>query len=146
MKQLMTNTSVNKRFNARRTGLRFALMLLVVLLGSSVSSLFAQAWVGKHNLSSSAYQSEYTKLKKKGYRLTSVTGYTISGKVRFAAVWVKKSGPSLAARHNLTSSAYQSEYTNMSKKGYKIVYVSGYSVKGSPRFAAIWHKKADRHR
>jgi CubicO group peptidase (beta-lactamase class C family) len=122
-----------------RTVFRVAVMAFLVMLVSN--PVWAQAWTARHNLSSSAYQSEVNKWVKKGYRVTYVSGYTDSGKERYAALFEKKSGAPWVARHGLSSSAYQQEYNNWSKKGYRLTHISGYSVKGSPKFAAIWEKK-----
>ena len=65
----------------------------------------------------------------------------IKGKPRFAAIWYKKSGPSPVARHNLSTSGYQSEFNKWMKKGYRLTHVSGYTDNGKPRYAAIWQKK-----
>jgi CubicO group peptidase (beta-lactamase class C family) len=46
------------------------------------------------------------------------------------------------ARHGMTSAGYQSEFNTHVGNGYRLTHVSGYDVAGSPRFAAIWEKKA----
>lgn len=44
------------------------------------------------------------------------------------------------ARHLLTSSAFQSTFDSLVHDGYKLTYVSGYTLNDDPRFAAIWEK------
>jgi hypothetical protein len=44
------------------------------------------------------------------------------------------------ARHNLNAAQYQTEYDSLSRQGYRLVQVSGYSVNNDTRFAAIWDK------
>jgi CubicO group peptidase (beta-lactamase class C family) len=46
------------------------------------------------------------------------------------------------ARHGMTSSQYQSEFNNLTSQGYRLTYVSGYTVNDQERFAAIWEQKA----
>src|SRR5262245_19574966 len=46
------------------------------------------------------------------------------------------------ARHGMTSSQYQSEFNMLGSQGFRLVYISGYTVNDEPRFAAIWEKKA----
>jgi Bacterial tandem repeat domain 1 len=42
----------------------------------------------------------------------------------------------------MTSSQYQSEFNNLTSQGYRLTYVSGYTVNDQERFAAIWEQKA----
>jgi hypothetical protein len=45
------------------------------------------------------------------------------------------------ARHRMTSDQYQSTFNDLVGQGYRLNYVTGYTVSNSPRFAAIWEKK-----
>ena len=108
-------------------------------------------WVARHRMGASKYQEEYNKWKRAGYRLVDVDGYQLNGKSRFAAVWVKKSGPALATHHNMTSEQYQAKSNYYVSRGYRTTHVSGYAVGGKDYYAAIWEKKggkkwAARHR
>ena len=97
--------------------------------------------VAHHGLSPQKYQAAFNDLTGKGYRLTYVNGYAVNGKPYYAAIWEKTSGPAYQARHGLTEKQYQSEVTSMANEGYGVKHVSAFSVKGSPRFAAIFEKK-----
>ena len=99
-----------------------------------------KAWVARHGLTGSQYQTEFDKLKGQGYRLTQVSGYTVQGKARYAALWEKRSGPAYIARHGLTSTQYQTEFNQQNNKGFRLTQVSGYSINGQARYAAIWEK------
>ena len=77
-------------------------------------------------MSSVRYQKEFNKLAKEGYRLVHVSGSSIGGTRRFAAIWEKSSGPAWMARHNMTSEQYQTEFDKLTKDGYRLVCVSGY--------------------
>ena len=49
------------------------------------------------------------------------------------------------ARHNMTAAAYQQNFDNFAKQGYRLTDVSGYAVNNQPYFAAIWEQiPADR--
>jgi len=61
---------------------------------------------------------------------------------RFAAIWVKGSGPAFVARHGLNSQQYQQEFDKLTGEGFCLTDVSGYSVGGQPHFAAIWVKES----
>lgn len=45
-----------------------------------------------------------------------------------------------AARHQLSSTQYQTEVTKFHKAGYRLTYVDGYYVNGKVKFAALWKK------
>jgi hypothetical protein len=83
-------------------------------------------WMARHGLSSVRYQKEFNKLVKDGYRPVHVSGASIGGVPRFAAIWEKSTGPAWVARHNLTSAQYQTEFDQRIKDGYRLACVSGY--------------------
>jgi CubicO group peptidase (beta-lactamase class C family) len=45
------------------------------------------------------------------------------------------------ARHGLTGAQYQRTFDQLGRQGFRLVHVSGYEVRGEPRFAAIWEKR-----
>ena len=49
-------------------------------------------------------------------------------------------GPAWQARHGLSSAQYQATFDQLVAGGYRLELVSGYSVAGQDRFAAIWTK------
>lgn len=102
----------------------------------------AQAWVARHGMTSAHYQSEFDAWTAQGFRLTHVSGYTVAGQPRFAAIWEQKPGPSWVARHNLTHAQYQSEFDALARLGYRLVVVDGYEYAGEARYAAIWEQKS----
>lgn len=104
------------------------------------TTLFANAWVAKHAMSSAQYQSEFSNWSAKGYRLISLSGYTSNGQELYAAIWSKVSGPVWTARHGLTSAAYQDAFTEMANNGYRLQIISGYGVGNQAKFAAVWDK------
>lgn len=118
-----------------------ALKAMVVLLALP-STLFAQAWITKHGMTSSQYQNEFNVNAQNGYRLTSVNGYTTNGAERYIALWEKVTGPAMVARHSMTASEYQTAFNTYTKQGYRLTQVSGYAVNKVAQFAAIWEKKS----
>ncbi len=98
------------------------------------------AWEARHGLTSAQYQATFDKLVGEGYRLVDVSGYDVNGQERYAAIWVKSGGPAWEARHGLTSAQYQATFDKLVGEGYRLVHVSGYSVNGQDRYAAIWVK------
>jgi hypothetical protein len=47
------------------------------------------------------------------------------------------------SHHALTADQYQSTYDNLVGQGYRLNYVSGYTVNDDPRYAAVWEKKPE---
>src|SRR5919108_180869 len=95
-------------------------------------------WVARHGLTAAQYQTTFTHLVKKGYRLKTVSGYTSGGAVRYAALWVKQGGPAYAARHGVPGAFYQDVFDNLYYQGYQPVYVNGFASGSSSRLNAIW--------
>lgn len=123
-----------------------AVVATAVLLATGVASAQAapgaKPWASRHGLTSKQYQQEFEAQVKAKRRLISVSGYMDGGKVRYAALWRKVSGPKWRARHGLTSGKYQKAFDAYAKKGYRLVYVDGYETgSGHPRYAAIWEKR-----
>ena len=46
-----------------------------------------------------------------------------------------------ASHHNMTGADYQNKFNDYKKKGYRLVFVDGYGVRGKPYYAGIWEKK-----
>lgn len=60
----------------------------------------------------------------------------------YAAIWDNTSGPAWEARHGLTASDYQAEFTALVAKGYRLKCVSGYASGNQALYAAIWDKSS----
>ncbi|MCC6280611.1 MAG: serine hydrolase [Saprospiraceae bacterium] len=93
----------------------------------------------RHRMTSAEYQAEVNEKASQGYRLTKVSGYSLSNAPRFAAIWVKTTGPALAARHALSGAQnYQDEFDRLYYQGYRPVWVNGYTVNNQDVYAGIW--------
>jgi cytochrome c biogenesis factor len=99
-------------------------------------------WVARHGMTSAQYQAEFDKYVGQGYRLVQVSGYGVSGKDYYAAIWDKSASTEWVARHGMTSAQYQAEFDKYVGQGYRLVQVSGYGVNGKDYYAAIWDKSA----
>ena len=120
-----------------------AIFVLASLAFGSFSGIArAQPWAARHGLTSSQFQAAFEDYVGQGYRLVDVSGYSVDGEDRYAAIWSKAAGPAWAARHGLTSSQFQAAFEDYVGQGYRLVDVSGYSVDGEDRYAAIWSKAA----
>ena len=97
------------------------------------------AWVARHGLGASAYQSTFNSLTAKGYAPAFLDGMGQGQHGTFAAFW-QKGGAPWVARHGMTGAKYQDEFNKWVNKGYRLVDVSGYDVNGKAHYAAIWKK------
>jgi cytochrome c biogenesis factor len=84
------------------------------------------AWVARHGMTSAQYQAEFDKYVAQGYYLDQVSGYRVSGKDYYAAIWNKARSTAWVARHGMTSAQYQAEFDKYVAQGYRLVQVSGY--------------------
>ena len=98
-------------------------------------------WIAHHGLTSRQYQRKFDEYLDRGYRLVHVGGYGVEGEARYAAIWEQRGGPPWAARHGLTARQYQREFDDLTDEGYRLAHVSGYSVGGASRYAAIWEQR-----
>ena len=99
-------------------------------------------FAARHGLTSDQYQQAFDQLVGQGFRLTYVSGFNVNGEARFAAIWEQSAGPGFAARHGLTSDQYQQAFNELVGQGFRLTHVSGYSVNGEARYAAIWEQSA----
>jgi Polyglycine hydrolase-like, structural repeat len=98
------------------------------------------AWVARHRMTSGKYQQEFNTLTSQGFRLIDISGYRLGTEERYAAIWEKKGDSPWVAKHGMTSARYQKEFNELTGDGFRLVHVTGSSVAGTYRFAAIWEK------
>lgn len=101
------------------------------------------AWVARHGLTSAQYQQAFNTYVSQGYRPVLVNGYTVNNQDRYVAIWDKSASGAWVARHGLTSTDYQTTTNSLVGQGYRLRHVSGYTVDGQARYAAIWVKTSD---
>ncbi|WP_452225663.1 serine hydrolase [Lacinutrix chionoecetis] len=92
-------------------------------------------YVTKHGLTGKQYQDAYTEYSKKGYKLTHVDSYNVSGKVYYAFIMEKVNGL-YSARHGMNSKNYQLQYDNHYYQGFVPVSISGHDAGNKAGYAA----------
>jgi len=101
----------------------------------------APAWQARHGLTGDQYQAFFNQMTAQGYKLVVVSGYSDGAQARYAAIFRKiANAPAWQARHGLTAAEYQTTFDQLVAQGYRLELVSGYTVAGQDRFAAIWTK------
>ncbi|KAK5678854.1 hypothetical protein LTS10_008509 [Elasticomyces elasticus] len=103
----------------------------------------SDAWVARHGMTSSDYQTAFDTCTGQGYQLVHISGYAVGNEPRYAAIWEKTCGSrQWVAVHGLTSSAIQQRFNTCVGEGYRLTLISGYSVNNVDYYAAIWLKEA----
>ena len=98
--------------------------------------------VARHRMTGAQFKTEKDNQKKNDYRLVHLDGYGVGDTAYYAAIWEKKTGPKLIARHRMTRAQFKTENNKQNKNGYKPISVEGYGVQSSAYFAAIWEKRS----
>ncbi|MBB5867843.1 murein DD-endopeptidase MepM/ murein hydrolase activator NlpD [Allocatelliglobosispora scoriae] len=99
------------------------------------------SWTAGHGMTSAQYQSAHDAAGKSGHRLINVTSYLQGGTVRYAAVFAKLAGPTMAAYHGLDGTAHTAQFNALAAAGYHPVNISIVSPDGNPQFTAFYHKE-----
>src|SRR5262249_16887309 len=119
---------------------RYAAVALLALASVGVSVAQARDWEARHGLTSAEFQAVYNDLTPKDYRPIWISGYAVGGETRYAGIWVKGGKGTWEARHDLSTAQYQKTVDKLKAKGYRVSRVSGYTVGGKERYAAVWVK------
>jgi hypothetical protein len=101
----------------------------------------APAWQARHGLTAVEYQTFFNTVTAQGFKPVLVCGYGDGTQDRYAAIFRELPGvPAWQARHGMTPAQYQTTFDQLVAQGYRLELVSGYSVAGQDRIAAIWTK------
>jgi hypothetical protein len=98
------------------------------------------AFAARHGLTSDQYQQAFDELTGQGFRPINVSGYTLNGEARYAAIFEQRDGPAFAARHGLTAAQYQQTFDELTGQGFRPRDVSGFGLGGEAHFAAIFEQ------
>lgn len=99
----------------------------------------AGAIAGFHGLTGGQYQTRYNEYKGQGYRPHIVESYLQGGSPRYAVVFKKTGGPSIAAYHGLDANAHQARFNDLTSQGYRPKSVSVISS-GGRKYTAVYEK------
>ena len=118
--------------------------------GNGGATLFNAIWekrpspalYSRYGMTSAEYQAWFTERSKAGMHLTQISGYTINGQARYAAIVEGGTSPVGMTHHAMTSDDLNSKIAAYQKQGYRLKQLSGYQDGGQDRFAAIWEKPA----
>ena len=98
----------------------------------------------RHNMTGAVYQQEYDNyVKIKGYRLQQLETYLDGGKLKYAAIFIKKDNlpQQQPAYHGLSPEEHQKLFDEYTGKGFVPVNVSVVSINGKRHYAAFYEKR-----
>jgi Beta-lactamase/Bacterial tandem repeat domain 1 len=98
----------------------------------------------RHNMTKEAYQTEYNEwVQQKGYRLQQIDCYNDAGKLKIAAIFIKKQGnpQDQPAYHGLSPEEHQALFEKYTGEGFSPVNVSVVSIDGKRYYAAFYEKR-----
>lgn len=111
---------------------------------ASAPAWYPPGWaeLTRFGIPAGSYQKEFDRIVASGYRPVWVDGYEVGANTFFNAIFRAADGVPWVARHGLTASRYQAEFTQWVGQGYRLVQVESYLQGGNIRYAAIFIKKA----
>lgn len=122
-------------------GAALALLLTIMVLLPGLPPQHAEAapvFEAYHGKDGDYHQDRWDDLSQNGYRLVSLSISGSPGKLRYAAVWVQRSGPAYVGFHGYTADEYQDFYDTWAQQGYQPSIVTATGSGGSARFAGVF--------
>jgi hypothetical protein len=98
-------------------------------------------WQARHGLTAAQHQQVFDDLTRKGYRPVEVNGYGVGGEALYASVFEQRQGPPWTARHGVSAEQHQQEFDRLTREGYRLVDISGYTVGNQDLYASIWEQR-----
>jgi hypothetical protein len=99
------------------------------------------AWAAVHNLTSGQYQAEFDTWGKAGYRPLHLESYPAADGIRYAAIFVKATGPPWLAYHARSEADHQSRFDQLTNEGWRPVIISVTPWGGARSYTALYEKK-----
>jgi len=93
-----------------------------------------------YGVTADQHQTNFNTLSTTGYRMISLSVYGQPPNHRYAAVWVKRSGPSYYAIHEANATAFQSFFDTHSSDGYVSTIFTATGPPSAPIFSGVMEK------
>lgn len=96
-------------------------------------------WASFRDLTNSEFGNKFDEYSKKGYIITDVDAYTVSGKTLFSMIWKKNSDKRKWKEYrNMDSDTYHKRWEDLKNQGYRPMDIEVYAMNGKTRYAGIW--------
>jgi CubicO group peptidase (beta-lactamase class C family) len=99
-----------------------------------------EPWAARHGLSEEDFTKAIQDLGKDGLSLVYVDGYEVGGTPFFAGIWRKSTAGIPVVKLGMNDAHYQAELDAMTKAGFSLQHVAGYTHSSVALYAAIWNK------
>ncbi len=96
--------------------------------------------VAYHDQDANAHQAQANVLAPAGFRMIALSIYGTTASQQYAAVWVQRAGPLVAAIHAATGAQYQTFVDTWWPLGYRPKCLTALGTAANPRFAAVWEQ------
>ena len=83
---------------------------------------------------------QFDKSVQTGLKLAYLSAYNHNGEPHYSAIWYTDLNGDYAARHDMSPGKYQSEFDDLTGKGYGLELVTACGVNNQHVFAAKWSK------
>src|SRR5262245_25193323 len=93
-----------------------------------------------HGVTAAQHQANFNAFSAQGYRMISLSVYGDPADARYAAVWVRRSGPAWVAVHGVSAAGYQSFFDTWTARGYVPVIVTATGAVNNAIFAAVFEQ------
>lgn len=114
--------------------------------GARYAAVFERApgpgWLAFHAMTPEQYRQKSGELAPEGFRLIHLSGYSVEGEERLAAMYEQQDGPPRRAVSGLSPAQFQQRFDDLVAQGFRLVDLNGYAVGGEERLAAIFEQQA----
>ena len=97
-------------------------------------------WRAYWGQSSSSYQDRFNTYVPRGYRPVHVESYLYNGFIRYAVIFVKKSGPAWVAYHGVTRATHQKRFDGYVARGFRLLQRAVTEYRGIQYVVALYDK------
>ncbi len=124
---------------------RVAVLLVLLLLPAVCRAQTQRFFKAIHNATEAQYSTWVNSLSKDNMHQTHVSVGGSGANLRFAGIADNSFNGGWFSNHDLTSDAYQKEFTTRSAEGFRLMSIAGYTKDkdNTPRFAAVWVQNGD---
>ncbi len=134
----------------RRATARLVALALLAVPGSVIAvtvgtepAVAAPKFSAYHNVTGKTHQTKFNQLSAKGFRMISLSVYGPPKKARYAAVWVKRSGPKWVAFHGKNLGKTKAFDAKWQSKGYTPQLIAATGSGSTAIFAGTYAKSTD---
>jgi murein DD-endopeptidase MepM/ murein hydrolase activator NlpD len=96
------------------------------------------ATAARVGLTAAQHQTAFNDLKSQGFRMLQVDSYLFNGQARFASVWDTSPAPGWSTYHGVSESTHQTNFDDLTRRGFRPVNISVVNVGGQRLFTALY--------